>query len=413
MTRHVVVMVTTSYPRFPGDSVGTFMEPIAKSVAARGHEVHIVAPWHPLVARGRQEDGVAFHFYKYAPFPSLNVFGYAAAMRADVSLRGAAYLAAPLALAQGWRIARKIARRHRATVMHGHWVVPGGITAALAAPERPLVVSLHGSDVYVAETVPAARAAARLAFARAGVITACSDDLARRAAALGADSARIAVVPYGVDAGRFRPDAAARDERRRRLGIDGDTFLVFAVGRLVKKKGFEYLIDAMPLVGGTRRAVLALGGEGDLAAELRERASRVGTAESVRFLGNLNQDDVAGYLAAADVVVVPSVRDDSGNVDGLPNVVMEALASGTPLVTTAAGGIGTVVSDGQTALVVSERDATALAAAIARLLATPALGEEIGAAARTLASTRFGWARTAEQFEQAYERALAFKSLSR
>ena len=83
--RHVVVMVTTSYPRFPGDHVGTFMEPIAKSVAARGHEVHIVAPWHPLVHRGAREDGVRFHFYKYAPVRSLNVFGYAAALRADSS----------------------------------------------------------------------------------------------------------------------------------------------------------------------------------------------------------------------------------------------------------------------------------------------------------------------------------------
>src|SRR5688500_19896124 len=99
-------MVTTSYPRFPGDSVGTFMEPIARSVAARGHEVHVVAPWHPLVARAAVEDGVHFHFYRYAPLRALNVFGYAAAMRADVSVRGAAYLAAPLALAAGWQAAR-------------------------------------------------------------------------------------------------------------------------------------------------------------------------------------------------------------------------------------------------------------------------------------------------------------------
>src|SRR3954451_15767045 len=140
----VVVMVTTSYPRFPGDSVGTFMEPIAKSVAARGHEVHVVAPWHPLVRRGDREDGVNFHFYKYAPLSSLNVFGYAAAMRADVSLRAAAYVAAPLALLAGWRTARRVARRHHATVIHGHWVIPGGITAAIAAPHLPLVVSLHG-----------------------------------------------------------------------------------------------------------------------------------------------------------------------------------------------------------------------------------------------------------------------------
>ncbi len=110
---HVVVMVTTSYPRFPGDSVGTFMEPIARAVAALGHEVHIVAPWHPLVARGAEEQGVHFHFYRYAPLRALNVFGYAVSMRADVRLRSAAYVAAPLALAAGWRAARAVARRHR------------------------------------------------------------------------------------------------------------------------------------------------------------------------------------------------------------------------------------------------------------------------------------------------------------
>src|SRR5687768_14909869 len=95
----VIVMVTTSYPRFPGDSVGTFMEPIATSIAARGHSVHVVAPWHPAITRPPVDRGVHFHFYKYAPLRSLNVFGYAAAMHADVKLRGAAYVAAPLALA--------------------------------------------------------------------------------------------------------------------------------------------------------------------------------------------------------------------------------------------------------------------------------------------------------------------------
>ena len=230
--------------RFPGDSVGTFMEPIAKSIAARGHDVHIVAPWHPwsrAVARK-----MASRFTTSAPLPSLNVFGYAAALRLDVSLRAAACIAAPLALAQGWRIARKIARRHHASVMHGHWVVPGGITAALAAPALPLVISLHGSDVYVAETFAPARAAARAAaFRRAGAVTACSADLARRAVAIGADSARIEIVPYGVDVDCFRPDRVVRLERRKRLGIDADAALIFTAGRLVRK-GFEYLIDAMP-----------------------------------------------------------------------------------------------------------------------------------------------------------------------
>lgn len=380
------------------------MEPIAKSVAARGHEVHVVAPWHPLVSRPRIEHGLHFHFYKYAPFRSLNVFGYAAAMRADVSLRGAAYLAAPLGLGAGWRMARRVARQYRATVMHGHWVIPGGITAAMAAPALPLVVSLHGSDVYVAERFAPARLAARSTFRRAGYVTACSADLATRAIRLGADPNRIAVVPYGVDASRFHPDPTARNEERARLGVPSTKLLVAAAGRLVSKKGFEYLIDALVMVPA---AVLVLAGDGSLKEALHQRATACGVGERVRFLGNATQDDVARLFAAADVIATPSIRDDAGNVDGLPNVVMEALASGTALVTTAAGGIGSVVEDGVTALVVPERDPRSIADALVRLDADTTLRARIGAAGRALVIGRFGWETTAQELENAYQRALA------
>src|SRR4051812_23790719 len=298
--RHVVVMVTTSYPRFPGDSVGTFMEPIAKGVAARGHEVHIVAPWHPRLTRGRSEDGVFFHFFHYAPVPALNVFGYAAGLQADVRLKHTAWIAAPLALASGWFKAMRVAQKRRATVMHGHWVVPGGAIAAAARPALPLVVSLHGSDVYVAERTPPARAAARRVFHRAGAVTACSEDLARRAVSLGAASDRLEVVPYGVDAERFRPNAAARGVLRERLRIAEDRPLIVAAGRLVRKKGFEYLLEAMASVPG---ADLAIAGAGDLDAELRARAAGAGVERRVHFLGDVGQPEVAEWFAAADVIV--------------------------------------------------------------------------------------------------------------
>src|SRR4051812_16012707 len=141
--RHVVVMVTTSYPRFPGDSVGTFMEPIARHVAARGHEVHIVAPWHPRITRGKVEDGVFFHFFHYAPVPALNVFGYAAGLHADVKLKSAAWIAAPLALAAGWFKGMRGAQKKRGTVMDGRWGVPGRGDAGAARPARPPGVSPH------------------------------------------------------------------------------------------------------------------------------------------------------------------------------------------------------------------------------------------------------------------------------
>ena len=294
--------------------------------------------------------------------------------------------------------------------MHGHWVVPGGVIAAAARPALPLVVSLHGSDVFVAERTPPAGAAARRVFGRAGFVTACSEDLARRAVALGAAPDRLEVVPYGVDTDRFRPVPAERAALRARIGVPAEQPLVVAAGRLVRKKGFEYLIDAMTAIPS---AHLVLGGDGDLATELRERAAAAEVSARVHFLGNIPQDEVGAWFGAGDVVAIPSVRDDSGNVDGLPNTALEALASGTAVVATGAGGLGSVVIDDRTGAVVPERDAPALAGTIGRLLSDPARRARLGAAGRDAVAARFGWAAVAERFEFAYDRALAITSPDR
>ena len=405
---HTVVMIATSYPRFEGDIVGTFMAPIAHGVAARGHAVHIVAPWHPAITRAAREGNVHFHFFRYAPVPSMNVFGYAGGLKADVSLRAAAWMAAPLALAAGWRMARRVAREVGATVMHGHWVIPGGVIASYARGTLPLVVSLHGSDVFVAEKHALLGRLARGVFRDAAYVTACSADLAARAVALGARPDTTEVVAYGVDVDRFAPDPSQRAVIRQRLGLPADAPLVFAVGRFVRKKGFEYLIDAAQRLSPAHPALTTvIAGDGDLADELRERARGLGLGDRVRFPGLLAHDDVAAWCAAADVIVVPSVRDDSGNVDGLPNVVLEALATATPVVATPAGGIGQVIADGVNGRLVPERDVAALAGAIADLLRHPARGRALGVAARDHVTRHLGWGRVAERIEAAYDAATA------
>ena len=401
---HIVVMLTSSYPRFPGDGIGTFVEPIANGVAGLGHEVHIVAPWHPLVRRPRREDDVHFHFFKYAPISSLHAFGYATALRADVSLRPTAYLAAPLALAAGWRAVRHVARETRASILHAHWAVPAGVIAALSRTGTPLVVSLHGSDVFLAETNRVVRAAAGLAFQRAGWITACSEDLRRRAVGLGADTSKTEVIPYGVDADRFRPNPDARARIRGERGAAADDPVLVTVGRLVHKKGFEYLIDAVSALTGRWPSLrLFIVGHGDLQDDLRQRAAVAGVGERVVFLGALPQREVAEWLSAADIAVVPSVRDDAGNVDGLPNVLLESLASGTPVVTTSAGGIGSVVVDGQTARLVPERDAAALAVTVGQLLDQPAVAAKLGNAARAEMYRSYAWGDVAKRFAETYD----------
>jgi len=395
-------MIATSYPRFPGDGVGSFMEPIAKGIAARGHDVHLVAPWHPAITRRPVEDGVHFHFFRYAPTPSLSVFGYAAGLRADTALKPAAWAVAPLAVIAGVRLAKRVAAEIDATVIHAHWIVPGGVLGALARGRRPLVVSAHGSDVFVAERVALARRAARAVLKRAGWITACSDDLRDRAIALGAPPARTETVPYGVDTKRFAPNAGIGRQVRARLNL-GDGPLVVAAGRLVRKKGFEYLIGAADAIRRQHpAAVVAIAGEGDLAAELQAQA---GAHPAVRLLGRQDQDQVAQLLAAADVVVVPSVRDEAGNVDGLPNVALEAMAAAAPVVATTVGGLPQAIDDGVTGQLVPEKDARALAEAIGGLLADPARARALGAAARRKVEQDFSWSRAAARFEAAYDHA--------
>jgi len=400
MSRHVVVMIATSYPRFPGDGVGSFMEPIATSVAARGHEVHLVAPWHPAIRRAPVEQGVHFHFFRYAIVPAMNVFGYAQGLRADTDLKLAAWCATPAALAAGWFKALRVAQKKRATVVHAHWVIPGGVIGALAAGGRRLVVSLHGSDVFVAERHRVLGQAARRVFARAAHVTACSDDLHTRAIALGAPPARTETVPYGVDSARFAPSDDARARVRRDLDL-GDRPFVFTAGRLVRKKGFGVLIDAAARLR-TRwpDLAVAIAGDGDLRDELAAQAAAAGGV--VTLLGNRSQDEIAALCAAADVIAVPSVHDEAGNVDGLPNFALEALASGTPVVASRVGGLPQAIVDGRSGRLVPEQDAAALAGAIEALLGDRAGAAAIGTAARAAVVRDFGWARVAERFDAAY-----------
>lgn len=401
-----VVMVTSSYPRFPGDGIGSFLEPIAHGVAAR-RPVHVVAPWHPDVQRPSREGNVHFHYYRYAPTPGLHVFGYATSLRADVALRPSVYAVTPIALAAGCRAVRRVVRAVGAELVHTHWVIPSGAIVALSNVRVPLVVSLHGSDIFLAERNSIAGAAARMAFKRAGAVTACSEDLLRRALRLGAREADSSVVPYGVDTERFAPDPVIRAQTRQAHALSESTPLLVTAGRLVGKKGFEYLIDALPsIVERHPNTVLVVLGEGDLEDELKARATRHRLGDHVRFIGAVSQTEVGAWLSAADIVVVPSVRDDAGNVDGLPNVLLEGLASGTPVVATRVGGIESVATDGDTARLTPERDASALAEAIDQLLAEPKMAQELGRSAREEMRRVHSWTRVADRFDAAYTHAL-------
>jgi glycosyltransferase involved in cell wall biosynthesis len=396
-----ILMITSSYPKFPGDVTAPFIESIAHAVVARGHQVDLVLPQHPELRRGADEP-VRFFPYRYAPSAAWSQWGYAQSLEADVRVRRRMYLLAPFAaLALRGLVAERL-RAERYAVVHTHWVVPNAalVSDIVSAHQAGYVVSLHGSDVFVAERLAPARWLAREAFLAAGAVTACSADLTRRALALGAPAARTRTVPYGVDPGRFTPGAAS--SMRARLGVPEDAFLVLAFGRLVEKKGFRTLVEAAARVGGIR---VVIAGEGDLRHELESLARE--RHAPVTLCGALDRASIAAALAAADVAVVPSIVDRAGNVDGLPNALLEALAAGLPVVASRVAGIPDVVRDGENGLLVPAQDAAALAEGLRRLLREPALRQRLARAARATAEATLGWEVAARAFEECYAQAAA------
>jgi glycosyltransferase involved in cell wall biosynthesis len=394
-----ILMATSSYPLFPGDGTAPFIEEIARRLAGRGHEIDIVLPAHPRL-RGREIDspGVRLHPFRYAPHPSLSVWGFAQSLQADVGFKWRTLAVTPFAAFATRRAFARAAAARRYDIAHAHWVIPNAALVAGIARRRglPFVVSLHGSDIAVAERGPLFAAAARRAFQAAHCVTACSSDLKTRATALGAARDSTRVLPYGVDVEFFSPGGPGPDVRKRLGAGDGDV-LVVAVGRLVEKKGFDKLIGA---AAGLDHVSVAIMGDGDLEPELRARTRDSGAR--VFFAGRGSREDIRSALRAADVAVVPSVVDSRGNVDGLPNALLEAMAAGAPIIASQVGGIPDVARNGVEARLVPPGDVMALRVALAELRDDPTLRRRLGASARARAVQELTWPRLAAALEETY-----------
>jgi phosphatidyl-myo-inositol dimannoside synthase len=400
-----VLMLTSSYPKARGDGTAPFIERIVLQVARRGHAVDVVLPSHPdLVTEGRMGD-LPVRFHPHARGPTRrSVWGYATSMQADRRLRPSAWAVAPVALWSALATLRRLTSRATYDLVHVHWLLPNGPVAAQAAAAAglPLVVSVHGSDVFVAERNRLLRALARWVLRNSRWVIACSGDLARRVRALAPDSPDCEVVPYGVDAAELQ--AGDPQRWRERAGAGPGDFLIAGLGRLVAKKGFSKLIEAAAILDRDGVPVrVALGGDGDLQADLARLARRQDCAARISFVGAVPHDEVGAFLRAADVVVVPSVRDERGNVDGLPNVLLEALAVGRPVVSSCIGGIPDVIADGRNGLLVPPGDSAGLAKALGRLRREDGLCRRLAHAAEQTAR-ELSWERYGERLLAGYER---------
>jgi glycosyltransferase involved in cell wall biosynthesis len=407
-----LLFLTQTYPRFEEDTSAPFLRDLARALVRGGDRVTVVLPrGEGLALEGVGEDGVEVIPFPYAP-PRWEVLGYGRTLAADERVRGKAMLVTPLYLLAARRAVGKLLAQRRFDLVHAHFLVPNGVAVVPLPPGTTLAIGLHGSDVFLAEK-RGARTLARFALRRTALLTGCSPELVSRVCALGFPAERSRVIPYGVDVRAFTPrgtgsgGVGSRDWRKT-LGIPPAAPLLLGVGRMATKKGFQVLLETLPRLFAARPdAHVVLAGGGDRLAEFTAAAAAAAPwADRVHFPGAVLRDTLPDLYRAADLFVLPAVHDTRGNVDGLPNVILEAMASGLPVVASGISGIPLAVEPERTGLLVPEGDIDALGTALLRLLAEPDLARAMGERGRWKAEAELTWEAVAGRYREGYLAAL-------
>jgi glycosyltransferase involved in cell wall biosynthesis len=381
-----VVFLAHAFPRHEHDVAGGFLLRLAAALRAEGVEVTAVAPAAPALADAERLAGVAVRRYRYAPRRAERL-AYAGEMHRRAASPGGA--AALLGLLGAGALAARAACRG-ADLLHAHWWFPAGVQALAARTGLPVVTTLHGTDVRLARSRPAARAACALVLRRSTVVTAVSGWLAAQAAAIAPGPAGPPpVAPMPVDDRAFHPGAGRPREE-----------LLF-VGRLDAQKGADVALHALARLNGPAAGLpLRVVGTGPALAALRQLAADLGVAPRVRWEAQLPQAELADRYRRAVALLAPA-RDE-----GLGLAAVEAQLSATPVIAAASGGLLDVVSDGRTGWTFPPDQPAALARTIERVVADPATAATVAAAARAAAATRFSRKATARTYAAIYAQAV-------
>ena len=301
---------------------------------------------------------------------------------------------APFLLALGARSALREVQRDGFDfdVIDAHYYYPDGVAAAMLARwfGKPLVVTARGTDVNLIPDYRLPRLLIQWAARQAQASVGVSAALVERMRALAVDPGRLHLMRNGVDPQRFKPQAQA--QARAELGLTGSP-IVLAVGNLQEHKGQRLAIDTLRCLRVKHpQARLVIVGDGPDGPALRAQAIALGLADQVHFAGQVPNAELARWYSAADVLVLGSSRE------GWPNVLLEAMACGTPVVATAVGGIPEVVQDASVGRLVAQREPAAFAAAIHDLLASQPDRQQVRAYAEG-----FSWDRTSHDQAQLFE----------
>ncbi|MFQ5849160.1 MAG: glycosyltransferase family 4 protein [Candidatus Binatia bacterium] len=369
-----VCFLTTSYPRFPGDVAGVFIARLAQSLHDRGITVQVVAPNDGGCARKEVVGGIIVHRFNYFLRRQQRVAYGFGGVPANLARNPLLLFQVPFFffffLLRAWSVIREC------DLLHVHWVqnlVVGWPAARLL--RKPCIVTLWGSDLEWLEEKGWLFSLMRPLLVSADRVVCLTQGAQKWLESCRIAQGRARVIANGVDTDIFCP----RDKvtLRRELGLPPEALILLYVGSLIPRKGLEVLVEAIHLMrSDTAQFLVILIGEGEKRLPLEERVRHLGLSQNIRFLGSMPSNRIPLWMVASDLFVLPSFHE------GRPNVLLEAMSSGLPVIATDIPGNRDLVTVGENALLVPPGDPAALAVALNKLIADRELRAQMGRGAR-------------------------------
>jgi teichuronic acid biosynthesis glycosyltransferase TuaC len=351
---------STLYPSAVRPGHGIFVETRLRHLVASGDVQSIVVapvPWFPLARLGFGRYHALAQTARQETLQGIEVLHPRFPLIPKIGMSTAPFLLAGACVSSMRRI---LAGGYQFDAIDAHYFYPSGVAAMLLGRHfgKPVVITARGSDINLIARYAIPRRLITWSARRAAAVVAVSQALKGSLEQLGVDGAKICVLRNGVDAQAFRP--LDRDAERARLGVDGR--LLLSVGNLVELKGNELAIRTLPSLP---EATLVFVGDGPDRARLESVSHEAGVAQRVRFTGSVAQAELPRYYSAADALVLASSRE------GWPNVLLEAMACGTPVIAARVGGTPEIVTSRAAGVLFEPRTAEALSAAVRDLLEKP------------------------------------------
>jgi len=365
MARPRALVVATTYPAHPGDGTPAFVADLCAELALE-FDVTVVVPAVPGAPRRSQTADGSLTVVRHRYFPRRwETVAHGAILENVRAHRSAAIQIPFLWLSQACAV-RKQAKQLKPHVIQAHWLIPAGASTRGLARRTPLVVTTLGGDLYALRgRLPTWLK--RRVVAAARVVTVMNSDMASLVRGLGGTDVR--VMPMGARLSVVDPVAQ-----------DGPLRLL-AVGRLVEKKGFDVLLAALASVPDASLTVVG-DGPGRVALE----SAAAGLGGRVHFAGQLGREALDEAYARSDIAVFPSRPAASGDQDGLPVAMLEAMGSGLAVIASDLPGLNEAISNGESGVLVPPGDAAALATAIGELAGDQARRRALGEAAKVRAA---------------------------